>query len=65
MQFLLDYYQYLKNIDILFEKDDLSMYENFKQHTKNNHLILTEGLIKTYPLEKSINIIKKRFPNLN
>lgn len=64
MSFLMDYNQYLKNIDILSEKDDISMYENFKQHSKNGYLVLTEGLIKTYPLEKSINIIKKRFPNL-
>ena len=64
ISFLMDYNQYLKNIDILSEKDDISMYENFKQHSKNGYLVLTEGLIKTYPLEKSINIIKKRFPNL-
>jgi len=61
----MNYSQYLKNIDSLSEKDDISMYENFKQHTKNGHLIITEGLIKTFPLQKSINIIKNRFPNLN
>lgn len=65
MTLLMDYNQYLKNIDILSEQDDYSMYDEFKQHYKNGKLVITEGLIKTHPLEKSVNIIKKRFPNLN
>lgn len=65
MLFLLNYRQYLENIDLLTHDDDLSIYESFKQQSKNGYLVLTEGLIKTFPLEKSINIIKKRFPNLH
>ena len=33
------------------------MYEGFKNQMKNGHLILSEGLIKTYPIDKSVNII--------
>jgi hypothetical protein len=64
MSFLMNYSQYLRDIDNLSNQDDISMYEDFKQHSKNGNLVLTEGLIKTYPLRKSIDIIKKRFPNL-
>jgi hypothetical protein len=64
MSFLMDYNKYLENITILSYVDDISMYLNFKKYTKNGHSILTEGLIKTYPIEKSISIIKKRFTNL-
>lgn len=64
LTFLIDYKQYMTNIDTLSNSDDISMYEIFRQHSKNGHLVLTEGLIKTFPLEKSVNIIKKRFPNL-
>ena len=65
MFFLMDYNQYLKNIDMLSEKDDLSMYEKFNNYIKNGSFILTEGLLKTYPLEKSARIIKNRFPYLS
>ena len=64
LSFLINYNKYLKDIEFLSEKDDNSMYENFKQHSKNGHLVIIEGLIKTYPLKKSVNIIRKRFPNL-
>ena len=41
------------------------MYEQFKHQTKNGQLTLSEGLIMTHPINKSVDIIKKRFPNLN
>ncbi len=65
MSFIFDYNQYLDNIDNLSLIDDVSMYEKFKEQSKNKHLILTEGLIKTHPLKSSVDIIKRRFPNLN
>lgn len=65
MTFLLDYYRYMENIDKLSFSDDYKMYDNFKNQSKNGKLVLTEGLIKTHPQNISIDIIKKRFPNLN
>lgn len=64
MQFLLDYYQYIENIDKLSEKDDLLIYDMFKKHSKNGHLVLEKGLIKTHQIDKSTDVIKRRFPKL-
>jgi hypothetical protein len=64
LTFLLNYYRYIENIDNLSEREDASMYEEFRKQSKNGHLVLSEGLIKTYPLDKSVKIIKKRFPEL-
>ena len=64
MQFLLDYYQYINNIDNLNNSDDLDIYNKSLKQTKNNYIVLAEGLITTHPVNKSVNIIKKRFPNL-
>lgn len=64
MKFLLDYYQYIDNIDNLSLLEDSKMYDKFRNQSKNGHLVLTEGLITTHPLNKSANIIKKRFPDL-
>lgn len=64
-RFILDYYDYIDNIEKLSVNDDINIFNSFKNQTKNGSLVLTEGLIKTHPIEKSINIIKKRFPYLN
>lgn len=64
MRFLLDYYQYIDDIELLSSEDDNKMYDKFKKHSKNGHLVLSEGLIKTHPLNKSVSIINKRFPTL-
>lgn len=64
MTFILDYHLYLDNIRKLSNIDDSLMYEKFKDQSKNGNLVLTEGLIKTHPLESSKEIIKRRFDNL-
>jgi hypothetical protein len=56
--FILKYHNYLKNINNLSDKDDIIIYNE-----RQNEIII-EGLIKTQPIEKSINIIKRRFPYL-
>lgn len=65
-KFILEYNEYIKNIDNSNDdsNDDLYIYNEIKKRTKFNRLTLTEGLIKTYPIDKSISILKKRFPEL-
>lgn len=58
LKFLFEYNYYINNLNNLTNIDDKKIYE---KSLKN---ILIDGLIKTYPLEKSINIIKKRFSEL-
>ena len=64
MEFLINYYQYMNDVDNLSLLEDSNMYDRFKKQSKNGYLIISEGLITTHPLNKSINIIKKRFPSL-
>ncbi len=64
-QFILEYQEYIKHVNELFHVDDKLMYEKFLSQSKNGHLVLLEGLITTHPIDKSVNIIKNRFPNLN
>jgi hypothetical protein len=59
MLFLLEYVDYLINIDNKTEIDDNNIYNDFKNE------IIVEGLLKTYPSNKSLNIILKRFNELN
>lgn len=65
LKFLKEYNGYIENIENLNDKEDISMFNEFEKYTKNNNLILLEGLITTHPIDKSIKIIKKRFNNLN
>jgi len=65
MNFLFDYYKYIKNVDSLDTSTDLKVYNMFKKHTKNDSLVIVEGLITTHPIKKSVDIIKRRFPKLS
>ena len=58
LTFLLEYSDYIDNIEKLLDIDDRNIYDKFKKQR------LVEGLIKTHPLNLSINIIRKRFPYL-
>jgi hypothetical protein len=63
MQFLIDYYQYIDNVDSNQLKDDL-IYNEILKRTKFGRLAIVEGLIHTHPVDKSTNILKRRFPEL-
>jgi hypothetical protein len=52
---LFEYYNYLQNIDELGDDSIKKMSDIMDNH------IISEGLIKTYPLEKSIQILKRKF----
>lgn len=58
MLFLLEYGDYLRNIINKTEIDDLNIYNQFKEE------IIVEGLLHTYPNDFSLNIILKRFKEL-
>jgi hypothetical protein len=62
---ILQYSKYIEDIDDLSHEDDLIIYNEIKKkHSKFGSLVLVEGFINTYPIQKSINIIEKRFPEL-
>ena len=61
---ILEYYQYIKNIGKLSHEDDLNMYNEIKKRSKFGGLVVVKDLLKTYPIQESINIIKNRFPEL-
>jgi len=64
MQFILDYYNYIDNIENLTDRDNY-IYEEINKRTKFGRLALFEGLIFTHPLNKSVVILKRRFDELN
>lgn len=62
-QFILEYKEYIDNI----EKSDRDnyIYGEILKRTKNGKLALVEGLIFTYPIDKSVRILKNRFKELH
>lgn len=61
-KFILEYQKYIENIfDI---DDDIHIYSEIQKRTKFNSLTISEGLIFTQPIDKSINILRKRFSNI-
>lgn len=61
-KFILEYKDYIDNIESS-EKDNY-IYNEILKRTKFGRLAIIEGLIHTYPSDKSMNILKKRFPEL-
>ena len=61
---ILTYLEYIKNIEITSNEDDFKIYNNIIKKSSFENLILVEGLIKTHPIQKSIEIIKHKFPHL-
>ena len=62
LKFLFEYNDYIKNIENC-DNDDY-IYKEILKRSKFGRLSLVEGLIFTYPSDKSINILKRRFPEL-
>jgi hypothetical protein len=61
-KFLIEYKEYIENIEK--SKNDDYIYNEILKRTKFDRLTLLEGLIKTQPVNKSIDILKRRFPEL-
>jgi hypothetical protein len=61
-KFLFEYNDYIKNI----ENDDKDnyIYNEILKRSKFGRLAIVEGLIFTHPSDKSIDILKRRFPEL-
>lgn len=62
-KFILEYNDYIKNIEK--STNDNYIYNEIIKRTKFGKLAISEGLIFTHPIDKSINILKRRFPELN
>ena len=58
-EFILEYRDYISNIE-KGDKDDY-IYDEILKRTKFGKLSILEGLIFTHPIDKSTNILKKRF----
>lgn len=61
-KFLLEYNEYIKNIDNSDKEEYI--YNEILKRSKFGNLAIVEGLIFTHPIDKSINILKRRFPEL-
>lgn len=61
-KFILEYKEYIDNIENS-EKDDY-IYNEILKRTKFGRLAIVEGLIHTHPINKSVNILRRRFPEL-
>lgn len=61
-KFLLEYNEYIDNIENS-DKDEY-IYNEILKRTKFNKLSIVEGLIHTYPVKKSIDILRRKFPEL-
>jgi hypothetical protein len=62
-KFLFEYNDYIEDIENS-EKDDY-IYNEISKRTKFDRLSIIEELIFTYPIDKSVNILKRRFPELD
>ena len=62
LKFLFEYNEYIKNIEN--SNNDEYIYNEILKRTKFNRLVIVEGLIKTYPVDKTINILKRKFSEL-
>lgn len=60
LKFLFEYNEYLENIESSI--DDDYIFNEIKKRTKFDRLAIYEGLIKTYPPNKTVQILTKRFP---
>jgi hypothetical protein len=61
-KFILEYREYIDNIENP-EKDNY-IYNEILKRTKFDRLAIVEGLIHTHPIDKSVNILNRRFPEL-
>ncbi len=62
---ILKYNEYIDNIGIKNQDDDTEIFNDMMRNTIRGSFAISEGLIKTYPIDKSVDIIKRRFPNVD
>ena len=63
LNFIFEYNDYIKNIENTDKHNYI--YNQILQKSKFGRLPIAEGLIFTHPIDKSTNILKRRFPELN
>jgi hypothetical protein len=54
LKFIFEYNEYIKNIEN--SNNDEYIYNEILKRTKFNRLVILEGLIKTNPVDSSVNI---------
>jgi hypothetical protein len=62
---ILKYNEYIDNITIKNQDDDVEIFNDMLRNTIRGSFAISEGLIKTHPIDKSVDIIKRRFPNVD
>lgn len=62
---ILKYNEYINNINIKNLNDDTEIFNDMLKNTINGSFAIGEGLIKTHPIDKSVDLIKRRFPNVD
>jgi hypothetical protein len=62
LKFLLEYKEYIDNIEK--SSNDDYIYNEIKKRTKFGRLAIVEGLIHTQPVDKTVDILKRRFQEL-
>ena len=63
LKFLFEYRDYIDSIENSDKEDYI--YDEILKRTKFGKLAIVEGLIFTHPIDKSVDILKRRFPELN
>lgn len=59
LDYIFRYNNYISNIENSDKEDDINLYN------ESNNIMLSEGLIKTFPIGSTIRILEKRFPETN
>ena len=62
---ILKYNEYIDNISIKNQDDDTEIFNDMMRNTIRGSFAISEGLIKTHPIDKSVDIIKRRFSNVD
>ncbi len=65
-KFIFEYNEYLEKVSTNRESvnDDNYIYNQILESSRYGKLTFLEGLIHTHPVDKSVNIIKRKFPNI-
>jgi len=59
------YNNYIVNIEILSYEEDLDIYNDVINHSSYGNFLRNNGIMETYPILKTIDVLKKRFTELN
>lgn len=64
-QLLIDFHKYLRTVENLSHKEDLEIYDYIRGRSIYGGFPRIKETMQTFPIMKTIDIIRKRFPELN